>query len=1684
MTDSSAIQKLSAALPDQVVFSVVFDTGSDPDASYLDMTIKDTPGTDNVLEGMTFDAYCIDTDRPIFVDREPIDGLPEYTADVYSSYEPLPSELIGPGLIEFPENLDLVNWIINQGFEGKELFDELGNSLGIVTSGDVQRAIWELIDDEQSTGGLGSFSQARADRIVALAQANGEDFVPSFEYTTIFGEQVTGQMAVIFVPDSNGDGLPNNQIVIGEVELAKIGDRIFFDLNGNNQYDDGEGLDGVDVKLLADVDGDGTIESDEVIHTATTSDDGMYMFEVIPGDYQVMVDTDTLPPGYRNTFDPDSPAPPDNNNMSEVRLNPGENNPDQDFGYQAYDYGDAPDTYGTTNGTAGARHLLSNGQTDGTPILKLGALVDTELDGQPLPDALGDDNNNLDDEDGVTFSNLQAGEQASVTVNVMSMGITGPAYLNAWIDFNGDGNFDDPGEQIFVDQIVVNGANVLTFDVPENAVSEQITYARFRLSTQVGLGATGDAPDGEVEDYQVTIEPLAPPLTGSIGDRIWSDNDGDGVQDAGEAGINGVTVLLIDQDTNQVIDTVMTSGDGQYLFNNLPQGNYTIKVDTATLPSNVVQTGDPDAVLDDMSMVNLSAGGTNLDQDFGYQPEPAKIGDRVFYDIDQDGIQDDGEVGIAGVEVLLLDADGNQLDSTTTDETGMYMFNNLAPGDYKVQFTQPDGFEFVSPFLVGDNPEIDSDANPNNSLMSGVITLNAGEFNNTIDAGFFRRTKPGIDIEKATNGQDADNPTGPEIPVGGTATFTYEVTNTGDIALDNVEVIDDNGTPDDTSDDFTPDFVGGDTDGDGQLDVGEVWRYEATRTVTEGQYTNEAMVTGHAPNGTIVMDMDTSNHFGLELAKIGDFVWHDFDADGIQDEGEPGIVGAIVKLLDASNNNILQTTTTDGSGMYMFNDLNPLLTYKVMFNQPTGFDKVSPFQVGTNPAIDSDANPNNGLMSDPIVLSPGEFNDTIDAGFYQFGRIGDFVFNDLNRDGIQDPDEPGINGAQVKLLDANGTVIATTTTGDDPNTPGTQAGYYEFGGLTPDVEYTVMFVNPTGFGGVSPRQVGNDPTVDSDGLMSDPIKLLSGEFNNTIDAGFFQLPASLGDFVFEDLNANGIQDAGEQGIAGAEVKLLDVNNVVLDTTLTDGTGFYQFTDLDAGQYKVMFNTPTGFDAVSPRQVGNNPAIDSDGLMSDVVTLIPGEFNRTIDSGFYKFAQIGDFVFNDLNENGIQDPDEPGIDGATVKLLDANGNLITTTTTGDDPNTPGTQQGYYEFGGLTPGQAYQVMFVNPDGFSGVSPFQAGNNPNVDSDANPANNLTSNPVIPLSGQFVDNIDAGFFQVPDIVLEKFTNGEDADTPTGPEILVGDTAIFTYKVLNTGETPLVDVVVTDDNGTPDDPSDDFNPTFVDGDNNGNGIFDPGEQWVFTASRTVTPGQYTNIAKVTATNPNSGGMVMDDDPSNHFGVLLPGSIGDFVFNDLNENGIQDPNEPGIDGATVKLLDANGNLLATTTTGDDPNTPGTQQGFYEFTNLNPGDYRVMFVNPEGFDGVSPFLVGSDNTVDSDANPNNNLTSGLINLGNGETNNTIDAGFFRLPASLGDFVFEDLNANGIQDAGEQGIEGAEVKLLDANNNVLETTTTNGNGFYEFTDLDAGQYKVMFNTPTGFDAVSPRQVGNNPAIDSDG
>lgn len=175
------------------------------------------------------------------------------------------------------------------------------------------------------------------------------------------------------------------------------------------------------------------------------------------------------------------------------------------------DWGDAPNSYDTRRARDGARHVIPQ-----DPVLFLGDQApDAEENGQPDPNAVGDDQDgDVDDEDGVKFPNrLVPGGRATVEITSRAEGI-----LNAWIDFDRGGSWNSDDEHVFRDRMI-SGTEPLSFDVPLSATPGP-TFARFRIASESELKPTGEAADGEVEDYRIMIskQPSGPDLEGSISD--------------------------------------------------------------------------------------------------------------------------------------------------------------------------------------------------------------------------------------------------------------------------------------------------------------------------------------------------------------------------------------------------------------------------------------------------------------------------------------------------------------------------------------------------------------------------------------------------------------------------------------------------------------------------------------------------------------------------------------------------------------------------------------------------------------------------------------------------------------------------------------------------------------------------------------------------------------------------------------------------------------------------------------------------------------------------------------------------------------------------------------------------------------------------------------------------------------
>ena len=359
-------------------------------------------------------------------------------------------------------------------------------------------------------------------------------------------------------------------------------------------------------------------------------------------------------------------------------------------------------------------------------------------------------------------------------------------------------------------------------------------------------------------------------------------------------------------------------------------------------------------------------------------------------------------------------------------------------------------------------------------------------------------------------------------------------------------------------------------------------------------------------------DAPVAAHLEVTLpVQLGDFVWEDLDTNGIQDMGEPGIGGVTVNLLNESLV-VLDSRVTDDSGGYLFSNLPPG-GYCVQVEAPEGFMFTSQ-DVGDD-AHDSDADVVSGVTG-MVMLGSGMTDMTVDAGLYRLVSVGDFVWEDLDADGIQDTGETGLRDVTVNLYYKHNDTLACTTTTN-------ATGHYLFTNQVPD-DYYVNFILPSGYL-FSPRDHGSDDTVDSDadttGGTTASFTLTSGETDLTWDAGVY-LYAFLGDFVWEDLDANGLQDTREDGLESIEVSLYYHDGTLVGSTMTNATGYYRFMDLSPGIYHLRFMLPPGY-SYSPRDMGDNDALDSDANFlgfTDLITLVSNVSDMTWDCGMFSGAK--------------------------------------------------------------------------------------------------------------------------------------------------------------------------------------------------------------------------------------------------------------------------------------------------------------------------------------------------------------------------------------------------------------------------------------------------------------------------------
>ena len=1201
-----------------------------------------------------------------------------------------------------------------------------------------------------------------------------------------------------------------------------------------------------------------------------------------------------------------------------------------------------------------------------------------DADGNPVKDASGADITAKTDADGnYTFTRLPMG---SYKVEVV------------------------PGDA------KVDGADVNLSDYKQTygygSSTKRSEAGKGKLVTPTAIELTTAAPNATEVDFAF-VKPA------SVGNFVWFDANKNGLQDADEAGVPGVTVTLTDGAGNPVIDLdgnpvkpVTTDANGKYEFTNLMpnvdrivanagEENYKI---VFTVPAGYSATKSYAAVDGEKdsngaeSDVTLTEGQNDETVDFGLVAD-GTIGDTLFWDVDNNGgsAPSGADKPLAGVTVTLTyttPAGVEKTLTTVTDADGHYSFKDLAPGDYVVTVDKT-SLASACPECTAQThaPSGNLTASEDQELsLTSKVTLSPGAMTNN-DQDWAFTGVANTAIVKAI-ADPAEVPAGGFTP-GTSVTYTLTLTNegpspaTGVIAQDKL--------PSGVT------FVSAQGDGtydaaSGKWDLSsEVIEKDATRTL-HITVTIDASAAGSVVTNTATIekqdqigDKKPDNTSSVPLTAgytIAGKLYNDADASFNSSDSEAPYAGVTVALLKKDGTPVLDkdgnpvTAVTDAQGKYSFIGL-PLGEYRVSVVDPTS----GPL-AGTKPT-EAYTGRYKTTADVTIAEATGSVID-VNFGFVKPASVGDYTWMDVNRDGIQDADEPALPGVTVTLTyedgsavtDASGNVVTAKTS--DAN------GKYSFENLLPG-GYKVSFQAPAGYEATT-SDAGTDRALDSNGATAS-VTLAQDQTDDTIDFGAVGTGV-IGDQLFLDVNQDGgnAPDAGDKVLPGVKVTLTWTGPGGITRTYettTDADGKYKFENLLPGEYKVSIDPETLqaaeplLDVLTHSPAGDveNKTVVSDATKADSTAFakamkltanltLTGEKNQNLDQD-WGFGISADTAI----KKAITDPDEE----AQKTFEFTPGQHVTYTLTLTN-NGPGVATGVTVSDKLPAG----VKFVKAEG-DGTYDATAGvwnlSGETIAKGDDQSIEITVEITGEGAGALVTNVARISHQ--DQAGDNPTNNESSASFKGGYNLGG--TIFrdsdgsysksdseqrfkgvTVALLNEDGTPVLDsegkpmTAVTDEKGAYQfvglAPTS-YRVVIVDP--------DKGDLAGLIPTQAYT-GRGATEASVTITDASVQGV--------DFGLVAPATIGDRVWNDADGNGA-DNGEPGVPGVTVILKDTNGVEVARTTT--DAN------GNYRFTGLVPGTYTVDIEVPAGFNAA--------------------MTSMTVTVGEGEENLDVDFPLTVIPA---------------------------------------------------------------------------------------
>ena len=806
---------------------------------------------------------------------------------------------------------------------------------------------------------------------------------------------------------------------------------------------------------------------------------------------------------------------------------------------------------------------------------------------------------------------------------------TGPVYATATYD-PATGTWAAMESGILNTNLNVGGAETLYVLVKVKPSTEGVTITN---TATLGVFDQIDSnPDNSKDSATFTVG-------GTIAGTIFNDADASWTFGTGDDNpFEGVTLRLLDADGNPLKDdsgadiTTKTDADGNYLFNRLPLGSYKVEVvpgdakvdgtdvnlsdykQTYGYGSSTDRTQVGQGTLVTPAPIELTAAAPNVTNiDFGFV-KPASVGDYVWFDANKDGLQDSDEPALSGVTVTLTRADGsavtdvsgNLVGSVTTDAAGKYAFENLLPGDYKVSFQAPDGYEATTSD-AGDDRALDSNG------ASASVTLVQGQTDDTIDFGAVGTGVIGdqlfVDVDQnGGSAPDAGDKVLPGVkvtltwtgPGGMIRTFETVTDAEGKYTFENLLPGDYKVSVDPTSllevepllDVLTHDPSG---DAASQTVVSEEAKADKDKLADAFKLTADLTLTGEKNSN---LDQDWGFGISADTAILKEITTPDEEAQE-SFEFTPG--AQVTYTLTLTNNGPGAATgvtasdqlpegvafgKAEGDGSYDAAtgvwDLSGLTLAKGEVKKIAITVTITGEGAGKLVTNVAKITHQDQVGDDPT-------NNESSASFKGGFNLGGSVYRDSDASYSKGDDEQRFKDVTVALLNEDGTPVLDAN--GDPMTATTdENGAYQFVSLTPD-SYRVVIMDPDkgDLAGLLPTQAytGRGATQTSVTISDASVQ--------GVDFGLVA-PATIGDRVWNDEDGNGA-DNGEPGIPNATVILTDANGTEVARTTTDANGNYRFAGLIPGTYTVDIEVPAGFNAAT---------------ISMTVTVGEGEENLSVD----------------------------------------------------------------------------------------------------------------------------------------------------------------------------------------------------------------------------------------------------------------------------------------------------------------------------------------------------------------------------------------------------------------------------------------------------------------------------------------